>query len=290
MSRQARLAELTNMDKKRKNENLEEKPAKMVKLGNSIPMITTYKASKKSEVAPVKLLPAISSWNTFDSDYITWNSRGTKNVKLVKKGERKQGTFLLCPLMVRSADLGENGNFDDAKDLAKARYIVELEAGCPETLTKHFPDLEKTQTECMETVQKVVNGGLEYCFHEDELWENRNKEDLDEFMKDAHHSWDKEYTFNRKKNKYLKLSKRLTSYDGGSNRPTFWKKNIHGTYDVLDVEDIPPGSLVSVQISIRYYNIEDSMYGASIDIGDNILVSYIPKPSTHSDDLPFIDF
>ena len=291
MSRQARLAELQNMDKKRKNDDIGETPVKKVKLGSSISMTTTYKASKAASPPSVpKSLPVMTSWDKFPADYITWNSRGKKNVKLVKEGERKQGTFLLCPMMVRSAELGEHGNLDDVKEITKARFTIELESKCPEDLVKHFPDIKTKQKECMEMVHKTINGGLEYCFHEDELWEDRNKDDIETFMSEAHHSWLKEYTFNRKKSSYLKMSKRLTSYDGKPNRPTFWKKNIHGTYDVLEVENLPEGSLVSVQVSIRYYNIEDSMYGVSMDIGDNILVSYMPKPKSHTDDLPFIDF
>ena len=140
---------------------------------------------------------------------------------------------------------------------------------------------EMHQEECLEFLNKQAKEGLEYAFYDDEMWDHLNKDNLDDFLNGANHAWKKDT---------IQLKRRLTSFNGGPNRPTFWKKNIQGTYEELKIDTLPQGSLVKCEASLRFYAFEDgSMYGSSLDLGDNILVIYMPKDE-YKDGVPYFEF
>ena len=93
----------------------------------------------------------------------------------------------------------------------------------------------------------------------------------------------------------LHMTRRLLDFQGNPNRPTFWKKNKQGTYEVIEPEWIPKHSLVICTASFRSYKVSANMYGTSMDLGKDIIVIHQPS-STHKKktnvpvNIPFVDY
>ena len=266
MSKRARLQRLDDLKKKK---------IKMTPLSDSIPMSVNHKATKvKTETPsnspkPPKILKPMQAWNVIDMETITWSRKGSDNPKLVPKGKRKLASFLLEPMVVLNSELGKDGNLKFAGDPTKARFIVELGKGigdAPETLKEQH---DMKQEECLQFLDDKTKESMEYAFYED-LW--NKKGELEPFLENANHCWKKEG---------IQLKRRLTSYGGESNRPIFWKKEKKDdSYKELHLEELPEGSVVQCQASLRFYSFQDNdreMYGSSLDLGENILVLWMPK-------------
>ena len=199
---------------------------------------------------------------------------------------------------MKEAFLGPTGTLDLVGELSKARFSIDLKEGIPDKLKDwcKTQEVSKQQEDCFNFLGKLITDGLKHAWFGD-LW-NKWSEDDDEhtditelFIAEAHEAWLKQYTNSNGDDDYhLNLKRYLNTYDGKPNKPTLWKKNKDGEYKVYDSETLPPGSLVQVEASIRFYNIEGEMYGSSMDIGENIIVIYVPPPPTHRDNIPYIDF
>ena len=254
-------------------QDLKKKKIKMTPLTDSIPMSIVQKASKPASSKiipskPKKILKPMHKWNTIDMDTITWTYKGEKNPKLVQKGKRKMASFLLEPMVVLNSELGPDGNLSYTKDPNKARYIIELGKGLGDAPKELSQQHDLKQEECLKFLDDSAKEALEYAFYED-LW--GKKGELEPFLEGANHSWKKEG---------IQMKRRITTYGGESNRPTFWKKNQEGDlYEVLELDELPEGSVVQCQASMRFYSFHDNdreMYGSSLDLGDNILVLWMP--------------
>lgn len=276
----------------RLNQLLKLKNKKMTPLGDSIPMRTSHQASKKrgpptieldTKVVkkPKKILKNITDWHSLETEIITWKRNESLKPKLVHTGRRKVATFLLSPFMVEKSELGKDGNLRFSNDPNKARFTINLEEGYPDEQIKD--EIEKTtskQDECLEFLDKIAKGGMEYAFYED-MWQHINKDNLNNFLNNANHSW--------KKNS-IHLKRRLTSFSGEPNRPTFWKINESGTYEVYKIDNLPEGSIVQCEASMSFYAFDDgSMYGSSLELGENIIIIHIPK-NEYKHKIPYFEF
>ncbi len=265
---------------------------KMIPLGKSIPMATVQKASKRAASTPPPS-PAASKkpkkmlrgdlygWDSVQTSIISWKFKSATKPKLVVEGTRKKASFFLSPFVAANSELGNDGNLRFSNDPNKARFTINLEDGCPKKIEGEMEEYCSKQEKCREFLRLKAKEALEYAYYDDEMWNHISKDNLDTFLKDAYHSWDKES---------IQLKRRLTSFSGQSNRPTFWKKNINGTYEVLQVDTLPEGSLVKCEAQMNFYAFEDgSMYGSSLELGENIIVIYMPKQE-YTDKIPYFDF
>lgn len=281
-AREERLQELMSQRKKRT----------MTPLSKSIPMTVIHEASKasdnsanqeKSPKAPKKdkILKKKEEWFNLNSTVITKTYRGSSNPKLVlESNKRKNASFLLDPMVVLSSELSLDGNLKFVNDPKKAKYSINLSSGCPKEIEEKLKD-HMNQQKCIDFLENKVKEGLEHAFYE-ELWTDKvNANELEDFLEGANHSWKKEG---------IQLRRRLTTFNGERNRPTFWeKKEKDGNYQVLDLDELPEGSVVKCEATINFWCFEDgSMYGSSLDLGEDILVLWMP-PQQHSDNI-FIGF
>lgn len=296
-AREIRLDQLKQEDDKmppRKN-------IKMTPMGPSIAF--NSKTSVKSTLPlPIKKstkkLGPIMNWEDVNdnAEYITWKRKDKQNPRLVQKGKRKGVTFLLAPLLIKEAFLGHTGTLDLVGELSKARFSIDLKPGIPDKLKAWSKKnkIPKQQEECLDFLNDLIEDGLKHAWVED-CWDKGSEKDdggtEEEFIGEAYKAWLKEYTdSNGDDDHHLNLKRYLNTYDGKPNKPTLWKKNEEGEYEVYETDTLPEGSLVQVQASVRFYNIEGEMYGSSMDIGDNIIVIYVPPPATHTDNIPYIEF
>lgn len=298
-AREIRLEQLKEDDIKmpaRKN-------IKMTPMGTSIAF--NAKTEVKSSlplpnVVSEKTLGPIMPWSevTNNSQYITWKRKDKQNPRLVQKGKRKGITFLLAPMLVKESYLSPTGTLDLVGELSKARFSIDLKEGIPDKLQDWCKKnkVSAQQKECVQFLNELIEDGLKHAWVED-LWDKASDEDdggtEEDFIAEAYKAWLKEYKNSDGEDDYhINLKRYLNTYDGKPNKPTLWKKNKSGEYEEYKEDTLPEGSLVQVEASIRFYNIEgdDGMYGSSIDIGENIIVIYVPPPATHTDNIPFIDF
>lgn len=301
MAKRAREIRLNQL----KQEDDKMPPRKNIKMTPMGPSIAFNSKTNVKSTLPLpenikkstKQLGPIMNWEDVNdnAEYITWKRKDKQNPRLVLNGKRKGVSFLLAPLLVKEAFLGPTGTLDLVGDLSKARFSIDLEAGIPEKLkawsTKN--KVSKQQEDCLDFLNDLITDGLKHAWVDD-LWDKGSEEDdgtEEDFIAEAHKAWLKKYTdSNGDDDCHLSLKRYLNTYDGKPNKPTLWKKNKEGEYEVYETDTLPEGSLVQVQASVRFYNIEGEMYGSSMDIGDNIIVIYVPPPATHSDNIPYIDF
>ena len=271
-------------------QDLKRQKVKMTPLSSSIPMVkdtkVIHQASKPSVYEGYKnnkekkVLKVMTKWNDADIDIITWSYKGSGNPKVVNKGKRKLASFLLEPMVVLSSDLAQDGNLKLVGDPSKARYTVELGTGLGKAPKRLKDQLDLKQEECLQFLDKTAKEALEHAFFED-LW--GKKGELEHFLQGANHCWKKEG---------IQLKRRLTTFGGESNRPIFWKKNKKSMlYEELELDELPEGSIIQCEGSLRFFSFKDDekeMYGSSLDLGENILVHWMPE--TEYTDNIYIDF
>lgn len=298
-ARELRLEELKQEEDKMPSR----KQIKMTPLTPSIAF--NSKTSVKStlplpNISSDKKLEPILNWKDVksSSEYITWKRKDKQNPKLVGEGKRKAISFLLAPFVVKDSHLSPTGNLDLVGELSKARFSIDLGKGIPDKLRDWCKqqNISKQQEECQEFLKNLVDDGLTYAWKFD-LWNKCCDEEdggvLQDFLNEAHSAWYKQYTNSEGiDEEYINLKRYLNTYDGKPNKPILWKKDKDGEYKEYVTEVLPEGSLVQVEASVRFYNIEgdDGMYGSSLDIGNNIIVIYVPPKTTHTDDIPYIEF
>lgn len=258
---------------------------------------TTEKEPVKDEVEFPKVVKR--SHELDDQLEVGIYSRKRKGVsfsdpKIILKGDGKKRnvTLWLPPMKVKYASLGENGNlgrFTD--DVNRARFTVQLESDVPEEMGEVRKSMEKAGDDAIDFIKKWSNQAMEIAFHDESTWTDKCKryDDDQAFVKDAKHSvikTDNEDIEN------ISLTRRLEGWQGEPNRPYFWKLSEDNTYERIEPKYITSGSVLSVQMTFRAFNMPDR-HGMAGDLGQHIIVVYMPKrnkPKTNPLNIPYIPF
>ena len=215
---------------------------------------------------------------------------------------KKNVQFLLPNMVVKFQDLGKEGNLGKFKnnDPNKAKFQVSLEMGCPEELETLMPSLVGEQTKFFNELKRICNSHMETAFHHDShTWTKaKNDKELEDFVSGANYSCIKTVRDdNDDEYEIVSMARRLTTFQGAPNNPTFWKVDEKGEFEEIEPAYIPKGSLIQCTGTLRSYNVNPEMYGVSMDLGENIIVVWMPpkKKSTPVEEtsvpsVPFISF
>ena len=290
---------------KRSFENKREEALKRLKTHSASYKGTKLNIEKKSPDLGKEEFPNVPEFDQADIDVvINKNKRGDYNPKVVKKGDTREYnvTLTLPPMEVKWADLGENGNLGKFgnNDPSKAKFSVTLLPTIPDNLPasaeEHREAMLKRQQEAMEFVKKTCDTLMGAAYHDENTWKDVTKKFSDdkELMEGAQHSVIKTIDDDDGEHEVLSLNRRLESFQGEPNRPTFWI-NKGGNMEKIDVKYIPRGSLLMVQLVFRAYRVPGGRYGVSGDLGKHIVVVCRPemkkrKKPNLSVQIPYFEF
>jgi hypothetical protein len=285
---------------------------KMMKAGN-------HKQTSKSTSILLpkkegKLFPAPTNLTSANITHASVSYSKGPQPKLIMANEieksRPKTVFLsLKPFMVRYSQLGENGNLNSGSgqyavtDPKKARFVLVLQKGIPDECSYELKNGENDQQADIDKLRQLGTEGLQHAFNDDEIWPQLCKDvEEDDFMANTNLA----YLKKRQKSDedeteidIIELKRKLTDYNGGDNRPQFWRYNDEGILEVFDLKHLPSGSLVIPSVNIRYWGFVDEdgvkKVGASGDLGSDILVVWKPSKSVQNgvstlDDVPQFDF
>lgn len=224
------------------------------------------------------------------SSDITFTTNRGKPKMVLPSNKRKTPFLTLRPFSVRYAQLGENGNLNAGTgryavtDPEKARFVLALEKGIPDECLYEMRDGLTHQQEDLNRLCELGLSGMEYAYNKN-LWPELTECDIDEFLSGANISYMRTRTKSEEDDTevdVIELKRKLTDFNGGDNRPQFWRYN-NGVIEPFNIQNLPSGSLVVPTVSIRYWGFmenDQAKYGASADLGKDILVVWMPKKET----------
>ena len=243
-----------------------------------------------------------------ETEVSLWRKRNGQFIpKLHMKGDarKKKITFGLPPMVVKWQSLGKEGNFNKKMgnnvitDINKARFTVSLTKGCPKALEAVFPTLVNQQNEFYNALVSKCREHMEiaYIQEDDSSWHTDGKE-MSEFVEGANFSCLKSHTEeDGEKVTLVNLTRRVVDFQGDSNQCVFWKSNENGEFIQIEPKYIRKGSLLQCIGSLRSYNVNEDMYGVSMDLERDIVVVWMPpvekeksKQGPVQPVIPFIKF
>lgn len=259
-------------------------------------------APKQHRIIP---FPEQFHWNQTNTDIVT-NKRGKRvTVKICNKDldnyeKKRSPTFTLCEMVVQYNHLNGDGNLgkqvgvnDDGTPKVitnpkSARYSVTLAQGCPDKCEKlsQYKGLATLQENCMKWVKVQAEEMMRHAFNDKEVWpelkEKLGSMEEDEFVKNALYSFDKtDHGEDDEEVPLLKLTRKLTDWDGNKDPPRFWKINKKGTFEIFHPKFIKRGTFVIPSGQLRAYGFVkengECVYGVSLDLGKEMIVVCFPE-------------
>ncbi len=223
--------------------------------------------------------------------------RGERIPKITRENDAKKVnvTFWINGT-VRYSDLGENGNLGKfTEDVAKAKFSVTLEAKAPEGLGQVGENIAEKTEKTIEFVKEWSDKAMGAAFHDEETWklQSRNHDDDISFISGAQHSVVKTQSYDDVEVEVLQLTRRLEGWYGEPNRPVFWNLKEDGEYEQVHPKYIKRGTVLSVQMTFRAYQIPGGRYGMAGDLGKHIIVVHNPskkEKQTAPCGVPYIPF
>lgn len=282
------------------------------------------KSNKKNEISSVSLqndggevfpketlvrgtAPVLTAMET---EVSLWKKRnGNMMPKMHLKGDarKKKIVFGLPSMMVKWQNLGKEGNLNKRMgnnvitDINKARITVSLERGVPEELESVFPTLVGEQEKFYEELTSKCKEHMEVAFvqEEDHSWDQcKAGKEMEDFVDGANYSCLKSFKDeNEDTVELVSMTRRVLDFQGNPNECIFWKSNEKGEYVQIEPRYIRKGSLIRCMGSLRSYNVNESMYGVSLDLERDIVVVWMPpvedktpQEKTKDPVIPFLNF
>lgn len=248
--------------------------------------------------------------NAMETEVSLWKKRnGDMIPKLHMKGDarKKKIVFGLPSMIVKWQNLGKEGNLNKRMgnnvitDINKARITVSLERGCPEELESVFPTLVGEQENFHEELTRKCKEHMEVAFvqEEDHSWDGcKAGKEMEDFVDGANYSCLKSFKDeNEDTIELVSMTRRVLDFQGNPNECVFWKSNEKGEYVQIEPRYIRKGSLIRCMGSLRSYNVNESMYGVSLDLERDIVVVWMPPvedktpvEKTKAPVIPFLNF
>jgi len=242
-----------------------------------------------------------------DVDIAIFRKRNGEHVpKVVKSGdEKKYNVKVWLPAMMTVfSQLGENGSMGSKDysgrvitDPKKAKFTLQMAAQVPEELEKYGDKFVENGESALKFVQDTVDQAMGVSFHDVDtlgVFSDRCDDD-DEFKKGATHSVIKN---SPNYGEIINLTRNLQGFQGEPQQPVFWRLAEDNSYERMYPKFIPRGTMLSVEMTFRAYQIPGQKYGMCGDLGKHILIVHMPtaeKPAkeertTVPFDIPYIPF